>query len=128
MAWPTRARSNPAGERPWLFGHTGDIASGKLDPLLGSQHGQENGDALAALHGVIDRQVIFEWAGRDAYAVAASQSGPSRQLDQSVPLSSAETADHRIRDTGRLAEMRAHDSADTDAPARIPPAGDDLDE
>ena len=68
---PTRARSNPAGERPRLSGHTFDIAPGKLDPLHGSQHGQENGDAFGALHALVDRQVIFERAGRDADAVAA---------------------------------------------------------
>ena len=89
MAWPTRARSNPAGERPRLSGQTCDIAFGKLHPLHGSQHRQQDGYAFAALHAVIDRQVIFEWAGRDTHAVAAPQSRPSRQLDQSVFLARA---------------------------------------
>ena len=73
MAWPTRAR-------PRLSGHTCDIAQGKLDPLHAAQESEQHLDTFAALHALVDRQVISHRPVRDADLVAASQARLPRQL------------------------------------------------
>jgi hypothetical protein len=70
MAWPTRARSNPAGERPRLSGHTFDIAFGKLNPLHGSQHSQEDGDTNAERLEASDRIMAYGF-GKPPQAIEA---------------------------------------------------------
>jgi hypothetical protein len=87
MACPTRARSNPAGDRPRLSGHTFDIVFGKINPLRGSQHRQQDGDTLAALHAVVDRQPIREWSSGDPDLIAAPQTRLDGKHDQAVAFS-----------------------------------------
>ena len=68
MAWPTHARSNPSGERPRLSGHTFDIAPGRLDLLLGSQHRQQDSSTFGSFE---NSEPVNEWTAHDAHLIAA---------------------------------------------------------